>query len=540
MTTAYSYIRFSTPEQSKGDSQRRQLERSREYAAAHSLPLDDTLTFKDLGRSAYRGKHAQDGGLSLFLTAIDEGRVEPGSFLLIENLDRLSRQPPVDALNLLQSIVEKGVTVVTLVDQRRYTKESLRNDASTLLVSIIVMFRAHEESKLKGERVRAAWQRKKQNDAREGKPITAMTPAWLRVVDGRFEVIEENAAAVRRVFDLATNEGLGQRAITTRLKQEGVPAIGRKGVWSETSVRRILTNPAVIGQYQPKSHDADNPLNRTDEGELIENYYPVVVSPAQYYDAQRLRDKALIPRGPRGDGVGTIFTGITYCGNCGASMRRKGASKYDKMNRLRCSVTCGAQSWKYEPLEKAVLMLLSSDLMPHVEVKESDRKVLQGKLAEALAKRDKMRSSIANLINAIAEGGDSKALATALKQAEQSETEAAEQVRKLEGDLRALETAKETAESRNASIAAMAKVLKEDETGLIREKLRYALSRSVDRIVLEDTEEFRSVRLEVGDAVRYIDFSKENKNFCLRGEEEATTTSVKMKLASGELKSIIP
>jgi len=36
---AYSYIRFSTPEQLKGDSLRRQLEKSQNYADEHGLDL---------------------------------------------------------------------------------------------------------------------------------------------------------------------------------------------------------------------------------------------------------------------------------------------------------------------------------------------------------------------------------------------------------------------------------------------------------------------------------------------------------------------
>ena len=52
---AYSYIRFSTPEQMKGDSLRRQTEAAEKYAAINGLDLDDELTFRDLGVSAYTG-----------------------------------------------------------------------------------------------------------------------------------------------------------------------------------------------------------------------------------------------------------------------------------------------------------------------------------------------------------------------------------------------------------------------------------------------------------------------------------------------------
>jgi DNA invertase Pin-like site-specific DNA recombinase len=44
---AYSYIRFSTPEQALGDSERRQMEAARDYATANGLQLDESLTFDD-------------------------------------------------------------------------------------------------------------------------------------------------------------------------------------------------------------------------------------------------------------------------------------------------------------------------------------------------------------------------------------------------------------------------------------------------------------------------------------------------------------
>ena len=53
MITAYSYIRFSTPEQMKGDSLRRQLESSRSIAKAKGWHLDESL--RDLGISAFKG-----------------------------------------------------------------------------------------------------------------------------------------------------------------------------------------------------------------------------------------------------------------------------------------------------------------------------------------------------------------------------------------------------------------------------------------------------------------------------------------------------
>ena len=74
MTKAYSYLRFSTPEQEKGDSKRRQMDLARRYADAHGLDLDETLTFHDLGVSAFRGDN-QDAALGAFKSAVTDGRV---------------------------------------------------------------------------------------------------------------------------------------------------------------------------------------------------------------------------------------------------------------------------------------------------------------------------------------------------------------------------------------------------------------------------------------------------------------------------------
>ena len=107
MPTAYSYVRFSTPEQRKGDSLRRQIELSQRYAKDHGLTLDDT--FSDEGVSFYRGRNAKEGALGAFIKAAETGRVKKGSCLLVENLDRLSREAPLDAIDQLRRILSLGI-----------------------------------------------------------------------------------------------------------------------------------------------------------------------------------------------------------------------------------------------------------------------------------------------------------------------------------------------------------------------------------------------------------------------------------------------
>ena len=92
---------FSSLDQIGGDSLTRQSTLAESYARDHELELDNRLTIRDLGVSGYRGQNAVHGELGHFLTAVRNGRIAPGSYLLIESLDRLSRSNILQAQNLL-------------------------------------------------------------------------------------------------------------------------------------------------------------------------------------------------------------------------------------------------------------------------------------------------------------------------------------------------------------------------------------------------------------------------------------------------------
>lgn len=107
---AYSYVRFSTPQQLKGDSLRRQLEASERYVTENGLVLDETLNLRDLGISAFRGKNVERGALGAFIKAIETGKVKEGSYLIVESLDRLSREKEVVA-ERSASVISQTLTV---------------------------------------------------------------------------------------------------------------------------------------------------------------------------------------------------------------------------------------------------------------------------------------------------------------------------------------------------------------------------------------------------------------------------------------------
>lgn len=145
MPTAYSYIRFSSREQREGRSTERQLQSAQRYCADHGLTLDTKLKLLDEGKSGWTGENIKSGALGKFLELVRQGKIAKGSYLLIENLDRLSRMKPRDAQKIFYSILDSGINIVSLMDGKTYTKEN-SNDMMDMVISIMHMSLANLES----------------------------------------------------------------------------------------------------------------------------------------------------------------------------------------------------------------------------------------------------------------------------------------------------------------------------------------------------------------------------------------------------------
>ncbi|MFP4614378.1 MAG: recombinase family protein, partial [Thiohalorhabdus sp.] len=182
MPKAYSYVRFSHPDQAAGDSLRRQVEAAREWAQRNGYELDDSMTLADIGVSAYHGNNRTEGALGAFITAVHDGHIPSGSVLVVESLDRISRDRIHATLRLFLDLLDRGIEIVTLTDSKHYTRESL-NDLTDLITSLVVMSRAHEESVTKANRLAAAWEAKRRKATEE--KLTAQCPAWLRLTEDR-------------------------------------------------------------------------------------------------------------------------------------------------------------------------------------------------------------------------------------------------------------------------------------------------------------------------------------------------------------------
>jgi DNA invertase Pin-like site-specific DNA recombinase len=132
-TKAYSYIRMSSERQLTGDSLARQEEMRDAFVAEHDLELDDTL--RDLGVSAFDGSNRERGALANFLRKVRDGEIESGSYLLVESLDRLSRDHVLKALRVFQDILEAGIKIATIADGYIYSEETINRDWTQLVVA---------------------------------------------------------------------------------------------------------------------------------------------------------------------------------------------------------------------------------------------------------------------------------------------------------------------------------------------------------------------------------------------------------------------
>ena len=397
MPKAYSYLRFSTPEQQRGDSFRRQANMATEYAQRHGLELDDK-SYADLGVSAWRGKNSADGALGQFMAAVKSRLIPPDSHLLVESLDRVSRQDVGDALDLLQSIVKLGVVVVTLNDGQVYTRERLRTEPMSIMMAVFGFARANEESAMKSRRVRAAWQHKRDNAS--ARPLTAVAPGWLRLNGDKFEVIPERAALVRRMFAMSSS-GLGKSGIARQLNTEGIPPWRGKNGWHPAVVFQILRNPAVIGRYQPhtKQHDDNHKLVRKPAGPPIEGYFPAILdSPGDFYRTSR---------GVSGKGtaapVNALAGGLARCAACGGAMHYVGGGvahpkpyAYLACDGQRRRGTCNAKGVRYDVVVEALLLaledgeinlrgILSGGASERQQELQRDLEAMDGRIAEAEA-----------------------------------------------------------------------------------------------------------------------------------------------------------
>jgi DNA invertase Pin-like site-specific DNA recombinase len=360
MDTAYSYIRFSSAKQQKGTSLDRQLEIAKAYVNKKGLVLNPA-TYRDLGVSAFKGKNKDEGMLGAFIKAVDDGAVPRGSWLLVESFDRLSRENHKKALQLLLDLTDKEITVVTLIDEQVYNTETIESGIEKLMLALIYMSRANEESATKSRRIREAFDKKKA----QGKIAVTKCPTWLELNADRTGYIlkAKRAAVCKRMFDLALQGHTG-RHIANVLHEDGVKPFQWGKRMTRVTVMGVLQNPATYG-YRP--------------GRLGgENHYPPLVSKAVFDKVQALFSKRKW-KVSKVDDTRNLFSGLLHCNACGGRVRTRASQEYLVCNNHADFKSCSdKRHYDYDAVEKSVMYSIA---------RESKFELLQD-LSKEQSKRD--------------------------------------------------------------------------------------------------------------------------------------------------------
>lgn len=342
MKTAYSYIRWSTVSQgdSGRDSRQRQTSSAERWIAEHGNG-EYTLSkevFIDAGKSSHSGKHIEideygraRGQLMRFIQLVEESTIEKDSVLLIDSFDRFSRLLPTKSLTLFMQVIDSGVGLVfTGSHEKRVINSELLNKEGYVLQFIIgEMIRSHSESAEKSRKVKSAKQEKKDR-MRKGEIVAHNNiPKYFTFDKGTGQYIHNDNTSIVRDLVNGLLSGKSLYAMAGNLNAKKVKTFRRGFQWSGNSIRVILKNRTLIGEYLGNK-----------------GFVPAIINEDVFEKVQSILLQNVSSRGKRGDFV-NIFRGLCFCADCGKSMSLsvhsydyKRKKPYNSTYRyLRCSVT---------------------------------------------------------------------------------------------------------------------------------------------------------------------------------------------------------
>lgn len=254
---AVPYSRVSSDQQLSGRGLTRQQQDLQAYCDQRGWTLYTGPGYTDAGVSAYSGDNLNTGALGRFLHDVRRGRFgsEPIA-LLIEDLDRFSRQAPLDVLPvLIDQVLGAGVTIAQVQRGRDISAATVKANSVELVELSLALSSAHQFSERLSARV-ADSHVSARAQIRQGKPIKPdSAPAWLSLVEGRWE-INEYGESIRFLLDLA-KQGLGCKRIADRLAQAGIPSPGqvRRNRWQQRTTRHTRNSTKT---YEPVGWSASS------------------------------------------------------------------------------------------------------------------------------------------------------------------------------------------------------------------------------------------------------------------------------------------
>jgi len=269
------------------------------------------------------------------------------SYVLVFKLSRFGRNA-ADVLATLQVMQDFGVNLICVEDGIDSSK-----DAGKLMISVLSAV-----AEIERENIRVQTMESRMQKAREGKWNGGFAPYGYSLIDGKLEVNEEEAVAIRMIFDQYVNTDLGANGIAKYLENHGIHKIARQNgknpLFDAAFIRRIIQNPVYSGKISygrrrtEKVHGTRNEYRQVkkDDYLLVDGLHEALVSEEVWEQAQvkvaaQAKKYEKVNRDKR-EKI-HLLSGILKCPVCGAGMygnksikKRKDGSNYKDFYYYGC------------------------------------------------------------------------------------------------------------------------------------------------------------------------------------------------------------
>ena len=341
-TKVYIYTRVSTTMQIDGYSLDAQKARMKAYADFNDYQI--VGEYEDAGKS---GKSIE--GRASFCRMMED--IKSGkdgvSYVLVFKLSRFGRNA-ADVLSTLQVMQDFGVNLICVEDGIDSSK-----DAGKLMISVLSAV-----AEIERENIRVQTMEGRIQKAREGRWNGGFAPYGYRLLDGELQINEEEAPAIRTIFEQYVNTDTGANGLSKYLETHGFQKLARQNgtspLFSATLIRAILKNPVYCGKIAfgrrklEKIHGTRNEYHQVPQENylLVDGLHEGIVSEELWSAAQvklLAQSKRYEPVNRSKTEQAHLLSALVKCPVCGAGMysnkctkRKKDGTPYKSFSYYSC------------------------------------------------------------------------------------------------------------------------------------------------------------------------------------------------------------